>query len=72
MQIVIVTPDAAALKKAILANEPSPIHYPTDAAGKPRVVPKAVSDTDATIAAFPLGAQGEADVRIVKVTALFQ
>ncbi len=72
VQIVIVTPDAAALKKAILANAPSPIHYPKDAEGKPREVPKAVSDADAIIAAFPLGAQGDADVRIVKVNALFE
>ncbi len=72
MQIVIVTPDATALKKAILANAPSPIHYPKDAQGKPREVPKAVSDADAIIAAFPLGAQGDEDVRIVKVNALFE
>ncbi len=72
MQIVIVTPDATALKKAILANAPSPIHYPKDVQGKPREVPKAVSDADAIIAAFPLGAQGDEDVRIVKVNALFE
>ncbi len=29
-------------------------------------------DADAIIAAFPLGAQGDADVRIVKVNALFE
>jgi zinc protease len=72
MQIVIVTPDATALKKAILANAPSSIHYPKDAQGKPREVPKAVSDADAIIAAFPLGAQGDEDVSIVKVSALFE
>ena len=72
VQIVIVTPDAAALRKAILANEPSPIHYPRNAQGKAREVPKAVSDVDALIAAFPLGARGETDVRIVQVDQLFQ
>lgn len=72
VEIVVVTSDAAALKKAILANEPSPIHYPPDASGKPRAVPAAVREADATIAAFPLGARGDADVRIVKVEELFQ
>ncbi len=72
VQGVIVTPDAAALKKAILSNEPSLIHYPENAQGKPREVPKAVSDVDAVIAAFPLVARGEADVRIVKVSQLFE
>jgi zinc protease len=72
VEIVVVTPDAAALKKAILSNDPSPIHYPPDASGKPREVPAAVRDADATIATFPLGARGDADVRIVKVEELFQ
>ena len=72
VEIVVVTPDAAALKKAILSNDPAPIHYPPDASGKPREVPAAVRDADAIIATSPLGARGDADVRIVKVEELFQ
>jgi zinc protease len=72
VEIVIVTPDAAAMKKAILANAVSPMNYQKDAQGKSQDVPKAVTDVDALIAAFPLGARDESDVRIVPVGELFQ
>jgi zinc protease len=72
VEIVIVTPDATAMKRAILANAVSPVNYQRDAQGKSQDVPKAVTDVDAVIAAFPLGARGDADVRIVRVGELFQ
>jgi zinc protease len=72
VQIVIVTPDAAATKKAILANTPSPMHYQKDAQGKTQDVPKAQADIDAVISTLPFGARGDADVRIVPVGELFQ
>ncbi len=72
VQVVLVTPDAAGMKKAILANAPSPMNYPKDAQGKPQDVPKAQAEADAEIATFPFGARGEEDVRIVPVGELFQ
>jgi zinc protease len=68
VQIVLVTPDAAALKKAILADAPLPRSLPKDAQGKTQ----AMTEEDAAIANFPLGARGEDDVRIVQVGELFQ
>jgi zinc protease len=72
VEIVIVTPDAAAMKKAILSDAVSPMNYQKDAQGKSQDVPKTVTEVDAVIAALPLGAFGEADVRIVPVSELFQ
>ncbi len=72
VQIVIVTPDAAALKQAILANAPSPRSLPKDAQGKAQLPPAAVTAEDTVIATLPFGARGEDDVRVVPVGELFQ
>ncbi len=72
VQIVIVTPDASALKQAILANAPSPRSLPKDAQGKAQVPPAAVTAEDTVVATLPFGARGEDDVRIVPVGELFQ
>jgi zinc protease len=72
LQVVIVTPDAEAMKKALLSGAASPVHYPVDAEGHAAEKPKAVTEADATIATFPFGARGEADVRIIRVSELFE
>jgi zinc protease len=68
LQVVLVGPDMAAVKQAILANQPTPITY-QDASVKR---PQAQLDADAEIARFPFGTAGEADVEIVPVEKLFE
>jgi zinc protease len=72
LEIVMVGPHAAELKKAILANAPSPMHYPRDASGKsPEKTPVQLAE-DNQIAAFPLGAKSDADVEIIPAAKVFQ
>jgi zinc protease len=63
LQIVIVTKDAQALKKALVSNAPSPYAYPT-----PK--PEAILAEDRQISTFPLTIKAE-NVTIVPVTELF-
>jgi len=63
LQIVIVTRDAESLKKALVANAPSPYRYPT-----PK--PEAILEEDRHIAVFPLEIRPE-NVTIVPVAELF-
>jgi zinc protease len=63
MHIVFVTPDAAALREALIANAPSPIEYES-----PK--PEAVLAEDRWISVFPLRIRAE-NVKIVKVDELF-
>jgi zinc protease len=72
LQIVMVGPKAAALKQAILAGTPSPMHYPRDASGKSPDKPAAQVEEDKAIAAFPLGVSGDSDVAITPVAKVFQ
>ncbi len=72
LHIVMVTPDAAALKKDILAGTPSPMHYQKDAQGHTADKPKALLATDTTIAALPLGAKADADVEVTSSSQIFQ
>jgi hypothetical protein len=72
LEIVMVAPDCAALKKAILANTPSPVHYQKDAQGNVPKRPEAITAADKVIEAFGLGASGDADVEIVPVVQIFQ
>ncbi len=72
LEIVMVTPDAAAMKKAILGNEPSPMHYQKDAQGNVPKKPDALLAADKVIEKLPLGATGDADVEIVPVGQMFQ
>jgi zinc protease len=72
LQIVLVGPKAQEMKKAILSNAPTPIHYQKDADGKSPERPKAQLDTDAQIAKLPWGAKGDADVEIVPVAQMFE
>jgi zinc protease len=63
LQIVMVTKDAEALKKALVADEPSPIAYPT-----PK--PETVIEEDKQISHFPLKIKAE-NVKIIPVGELF-
>lgn len=64
LQIVFVTPDAAALVKQLTSNAPSPIKYPTPKS-------EAIVKEDEAIATFPLQIKPE-NVRVVRVEDLFQ
>ena len=68
LQIVLVGPEMAQVKAALLAGAPSPIVYQN----KDLVRPAAQTESDAAIAAFPLGALTDADVEIVPVDKLFE
>ena len=64
--------DMASVKKAILSGEPTPIEYQRDATGKAPEKPAEQLAIDKQMAAFPFGAQGDADVVILPVEELFQ
>jgi len=63
LQIVFVTPDAAALKEALVSDSPSPIRYAT-----PK--PAALVAEDRRISTLPLKIRPE-DVKIISVSKLF-
>ena len=68
LQIVLVGPNMAQVKAALLAGSPSPIVYQN----KDQQRPVAQTESDAAIAAFPLGTLTDADVEIVPVDKLFE
>jgi zinc protease len=72
LEIVMVAPNAAELKKAIVTNAPSPMHYQKDAQGNVPKKPDAVVAADKQIEKLPLGAAGDADVEIVPVAKMFE
>ena len=72
LQVVMVGPEMAAVKKAILEGTPSPMHYQKDAQGNVPAKPKALTDVDVLIEKFPLGATADPDVVIVPVEKLFE
>ena len=72
LQIVMVGPDMAALKREILANHLSPMHYQTDAQGNVPPKPKELLDADAVIEKFPLGAPTDADVQVIQADRMFE
>ena len=71
LEIVLVGPHAAEVKKAISTNAPSPMHYQKDAQGKCRRSRTRCSRADKQIEKLPLGANGDADVDIVPVAKMF-
>lgn len=72
LEIVLVAPKAAELKKAIVANAPSPMHYQKDAQGNVPKKPEPLLAADKLIEKLPIGVNGEADVEIIPVGQLFQ
>jgi zinc protease len=72
LEVVMVGPHAAELRKAILENAPSPMHYQKDAQGNVPKKPDALLAADKVIEKLPLGATGDADVEIVPVAKMFE
>lgn len=72
LEIVLVGPKAQELKKTIVTNAPSPMHYQKDAEGKVPKKPDALLATDKVVEKFPFGARGDADVEIVPVARMFE
>jgi len=72
LEIVMVGPKAAELKKAIVTNAPSPMHYQKDAQGNVPKKPDALLAADKIIEKLPLGVSGDADVEIVPVGKMFE
>jgi len=72
LEIVLAGKDMASVKKTVLANDPTPINYQRDAAGKTPEKPPAQLATDKEIEKFPFGAQGDADVQVVPVDKMFE
>jgi zinc protease len=72
LEIVMVGPKAAELKKTIVTNAPSPIHYQKDAQGNVPKKPDALLAADKIIEKLPLGVSGDADVEIVPVAKMFE
>ena len=72
LEIVMVGPKAAELKKAIVTNAASPMHYQKDAQGNVPKKPEALLAADKQIEKLPLGVSGDADVEIVPVAKMFE
>ena len=72
LEIVLVTPNAAAVKQAIVTNAPSPMHYQRDARGNVPKKPAWLLAADKLIEKYPFGAHGDADVEIIPVAQIFQ
>ena len=72
LEIVMVAPHAAELKKAIVTNAPSPMHYQKDAKGNVPKKPDALLAADKVIEKLPLGVSGDSDVEIVPVSKVFE
>ena len=72
LQIVMVGPGMAEVKKAILDGSPSPMHYQKDAQGNAPAKPRELTEVDAVVEKLPLGATGDADVVVVPVEKLFE
>jgi zinc protease len=69
LQIVMVTPKAAAVKQAIQTSAPSPIHYQKDAHGQTAPKPKELLAADAVVEKLPLGYK---DIEIVPADKMFE
>jgi zinc protease len=64
MAIVVVTPQAEALRAALIANTPSPIKYASEK-------PAAILEEDKLIERYPLAVKAE-QVRIIPVKDVFE
>jgi zinc protease len=72
LEIVLVGPKAAELKKTIVTNAPSPMHYQKDAQGNVPKKPDALLAADKVIEKLPFGVRGDGDVDIVPVGKMFE
>jgi hypothetical protein len=67
VQVVLVTPDAQAMKNALLAGDPTPIKYQSAAQRAPEQLAK-----DRQIASFSFGQPKDGDIEIVLVEKMFE
>ena len=67
LQIVLVTPDAAATKAALLSGAPTPIHYPTAAERAPELL-----RADKRVERFSFGTPADAEIDVVPAAKLFE
>jgi zinc protease len=72
LQIVLAGREMASVKKTVLADDPTPMHYQQDATGKMPDKPASQLATDKEIERFPFGAKGDADVQVVSVDQMFE
>ena len=72
LEIVLAGKDMASVKKALLAEDPTPIQYQKDATGKTPEKPAEQLATDKEIAKFPFGAKGDADAQVIGVDRMFE
>ena len=72
LEIVLAGSDMASVKKTVLSDDPTPIHYQQDARGKTAEKPAAQLATDREIEKFPFGAKGDADVQVLSVDRMFE
>ena len=72
LQIVLVTGDAAAVKKTLLSGEATPMHYQRDAQGKSAEKPAALLDRDRAIQTFSFGQPKDEEIEIVPVEKMFE
>jgi zinc protease len=72
LEIVMVGPKAAELKKTIVSNGASPMHYQKDAQGNVPKKPDALLAVDKRIEVYPLGVSDDADVEIIPVGKMFE
>ncbi|MCU1277137.1 MAG: family peptidase [bacterium] len=72
LEIVMVGPKAAELKKAIVTNAASPMHYQKDAQGNVPKKPEALLAADKQIEKLSLGASGDGDVEIIPIAKMFE
>src|SRR5262249_42931368 len=72
LEIVMAGKDMKSVRAAILSGAPTPIAYQRDASGKAPEKPAGQLAVDAQMAAFPLGAHGDADVVVAPVDQLFE
>jgi zinc protease len=72
LEIVMVGPKAAELKKAIVTNAASPMHYQKDAQGNVPKKPDALLAADKQIEKLSLGVSGDGDVEIIPVGKVFE
>ncbi len=71
-QLVLVTRGAGEVKRAILSDAPTPVHYQKDAQGQSPPKPKEQLAADARAEKFSFGAKGDAAVEIIPVEKLFE
>jgi zinc protease len=72
LQCVLVGPGMAEVKKALLSDAETPMHYQKDAQGNVPEKPRELLDQDRDVNRTSFGAKGDDDVQIVPVEKMFE